>query len=263
MQTLNIDAARKLGQDQQNNDTLETPAPPAGDTGTPYSLNTPDILNSLISITTNPFFDNIPLTSTSATSTNTNTDSTAENAGGGPIESTTAAAPNNNGTGAANVNTGTTAYESEDLKVFATLEAASAPSTTTGTIGSTGPPPLINIMPPLRPTSVQSMTSQLIKDSLKHTIQSKRKSSGKEDLDIKAELSKAKIKKREEVRSSSSSIPSPFWFPVITANASCANNRFFFNTNRPSIISAAAATAVATDNNNSSSESKVPFLYLK
>ena len=174
-------------------------------TGTPYSLNTPDILNSLISITTNPFFDNIPMTTearddgSGAASTTTNTTTAggaASNNGdvaGGGSDQESAGTPQEAST---SVSTGTSFGSDEDRKVFATLEAPTAgpsPSTSSMAPSASAPPPTSTL------TSVQSMTSQLIKDSLKHTIQSKRKNSGKEDLDIKAELQAAKVRRKEEV----------------------------------------------------------------
>ncbi|CAG7838550.1 unnamed protein product, partial [Allacma fusca] len=66
----------------------------------------------------------------------------------------------------------------EDKKVFATLEAPMPPKCAV--------------------QSVSATRSHLIKESLKVAIQSKRKSSGKEDIDLKLEL-EAKLKKRDEL----------------------------------------------------------------
>lgn len=164
MHTLNIDAARKHASDVG----LSTPVPltsgaMTGGANTPYSLNTPDILNSLISITSNPFFENSPTSESPETGTNGN----LPNGGDG-----------------------------DDRKVFATLEAASAGGNGSATTAPSLP------SPENRQASVQSMRSQLIKDSLKLTIQSKRKNSGKCDLDLVLEQeTSSKQRKREEVDS--------------------------------------------------------------
>jgi len=175
MHSLNIDAAMK-------HSLLEVAPPTGGGTSTPYSLNTPDILNTLMSITNNPFFDNPP----SADSPDDHSMSDAQNFG------------------------------EEDKKVFATLEAPSSagPSPTT----PNAPTPLI--MSPTQPSTVQSLRSQFIKDSLKLTIQSKRKSSGKSDLDLSEEL-EPKMKRKEEVDSPTScfysySIESPNKVPSVS-----------------------------------------------
>ena len=136
MQNLNIDAARKHG--------LEAGIQGPPTTGTPsMSLNTPDILNTLISIT-NPFFESSPLIQA-------NTSSDPQNPGG---------------------------VVDEEKKVFATLETP--------------------VVPKFPVQSVDQTRSHLIKESLKMAIQTKRKFSGKEELDVKSEL-EAKMRKREEV----------------------------------------------------------------
>lgn len=211
MQRLNIEAARKhAGQ----SDLVTPGGPPTGGGGgngggvTPISLNTPDILNSLLSI--NPFFD---------------TPSTVS-------QSTTAAGPSSTYTSCSESLAGTP--EEHEKKVFATLETptsgSSASSTlVTNTIGGSNPSassssslPSMSLVPPSsQPPSVELMRSKLIKEGLKHSIQSKRKSSGKGELDVRAELA-VKQRKREEVlpatslnlNSSSASTSSAF-FPSL------------------------------------------------
>jgi hypothetical protein len=178
MHTLNIDAARK-------HSLLEIGPPTGGGTSTPYSLNTPDILNTLMNITANPFFDP------------------------GPADSETG----NGSLGSEPLQTG-----EEDRKVFATLEAPSASPS------APNAPASIIVSPSQPPSSVQSLRSQFIKDSLKMTIQSKRKSSGKTELDLTSELLEPKVKRREEVDSPTSfysySIESPNKVPLFSNQCS-------------------------------------------
>lgn len=196
MQRLNIEAARK----QAGQDLLQTPnpglPPSASGSGTPISLSTPDILNSIIAIA-NPFFESVaddaetlaqhdieePLEKKVFANLDDNPTSNSKHLNGGPLPSIHTISHQN------------------------VLLGSPMSVTSTSTLSETGvnsPPPNnhsnhLSLQQAATPSSsVESMRSKLIKDSLKLTIQAKRKNSGKEELDVKSELV-AKRPKREEV----------------------------------------------------------------
>ncbi|CAL8111083.1 unnamed protein product [Orchesella dallaii] len=197
MQRLNIEAARKhAGQ----SDLVTPSGPPTSGVGgggggggsgngggvTPISLNTPDILNSILNI--NPFFDP-PTASTTISNLGTST-YTSSCAGLGDHLAGTP--------------------EDHEKKVFATLETpgglnlpglSSSSNLVTSAHGASSSltlPSLLVPPPSTQPPSVELTRSKLIKESLKHSIQSKRKNSGKGELDVRAELV-VKQRKREEL----------------------------------------------------------------
>jgi len=254
MQRLNIEAARR----QAGQDLLQTPNPAllpqsSGGGGTPISLSTPDILNSLIAIT-NPFFDSAPTSSenvhngcssleveepqekkvfanleTPATTAAAIIASTLSSSSSSTIShssSTNATthlpslSNHNHHVGGSNIPASIQMSQplpSMSQVVSSTACGGGLPSMSSS---SSGPQSLLGVqlsqfpetssggavvpsqqlaLTPVTPvSSVQSMRSQLIKEGLKLTIQTKRKKSGKEELDVKSELV-AKRPKREEV----------------------------------------------------------------
>lgn len=247
MQRLNIEAARKhAGQSD-----LVTPGPPTGGGGgngggvTPNSLNTPDILNSLLNI--NPFFDTpATVTHTSSMGASSIFSSCSESLAGTPDE--------------------------HEKKVFATLETplsscTAAPSTSSnlvtnmlgggGGMASTSTQQHCMIIPPpsSQPPSVELMRSKLIKEGLKHSIQSKRKSMGKGEMDVRAELV-VKHRKKEEVQASKINSSS-------TTTTTASSSSAFLSLCYPSPSSSATPDfhAIQSDADLSSTELpyKVPF----
>jgi hypothetical protein len=222
MQRLNIEAARR----QAGQELLQTPNPSslpqsAGGGGTPISLSTPDILNSLIAIT-NPFFESTPTPPTNSSQSETatqgcstveaeephekkvfaNLDTPAESAANAAAAASIAASIASSSSILASGNHLTF---TQALSAVPTASTALPPISTVGSsIPSLVPLqqqhklPSLTLPPPTPVSSVQSMRSQLIKEGLKLTIQTKRKISGKGELDVKSELV-AKRPKREEV----------------------------------------------------------------
>lgn len=210
MQRLNIEAARRQG----SQDLLQTPntagMPPSAGNGTPISLSTPDILNSIIAIA-NPFFETATLPDDTETLTQQDYEEHQEKKVFVNLE-TPAVTSASGGLGQHHhvTTTATTMSSSSNFNCMAG-SPHSMTSTSTSTLSESGlssPTPSssnqhqqqrhFNFQQHQPSTSVESMRSKLIKDSLKLTIQTKRKNSGKEELDVKSELV-AKRPKREEV----------------------------------------------------------------
>ncbi|XP_021946812.1 activating transcription factor 3 isoform X2 [Folsomia candida] len=204
MQRLNIEAARR----QAGQDLLQTPnpgLPPSAGNGTPISLSTPDILNSIIAIA-NPFFESATLPDDTETLSQQDFDEPQEKKVFANLETSvtsttsscvqTVSGSSQNNQNLTNINNAiTTATPSNNYCM------AGSPHSVSSTSTSESPPPSKQqnfYQVPQPSSSVESMRSKLIKDSLKLTIQTKRKNSGKEELDVKSELV-TKRHKREEL----------------------------------------------------------------
>jgi hypothetical protein len=194
MQRLNIEAARR----QAGQDLLQTPnpgIPTTTGTGTPISLSTPDILNSLINIT-NPFFESALPDDTDNLLSQQDYEEPEKKVFANLDEPVTTNSSFRISESQILINTTTACTSSYQGGVCSPLSVTStSTSSSLSDAGMSSPPPQQLHQPS---TSVESMRSKLIKDSLKLTIQTKRKNSGKEELDVKSELV-AKRPKREEV----------------------------------------------------------------